>query len=181
MGMLMQVGGWICLLRMCFNSHVIVIMREVWGTLSYTAWFWKGVEKGSLWFPNIHHHFHEDISHITFPNLYSIPATNCHSISTWVCCSYLRFIMSPPLYLSLQFPSHFKAFPFHARSVTMVPNWVFFLVDTRLFKPFDLFHIPFYAWNIFFHQFAHSTVRFSLGTQISLPSASLFFSFLRQS
>lgn len=105
--------------------------------------FERWPEKGRTWFSNSLQHPHENI-----PLSYYSPKPLFYTLHwlpfspTCVCCSYLRFVMSPSLHLSLQFPFHFKSFPSHTLSVIVVPNYLLSHACTKLFKSFDHSHIP---------------------------------------
>lgn len=82
MGILTQ-EGWVCPCNIHFNNHVTDVVRYVWGTLSVLqSMILKGDQRRGVPDSQVSPIIPVKafLFRITFPNLYSVPPTNCHSV-----------------------------------------------------------------------------------------------------
>lgn len=150
--------GWVCPCNIYFNGHVIDVMRVVWGTLSYKVWFWKVIREGESLIPKClpslpWRYF---LFLTAFPNLYSVPPTNCHSVPLG--CVVLTADLSCPHHSTSAY--NFHPIPSHSFSTHFQSQWYQTVSSSRPIPPsssnlFNLFHSLFSAWNAFFHHFVH--------------------------
>lgn len=76
-------GGWVGPWNMYFNSHVIVVVRELCGAPSYKVWFWKVIKERASLIPKYAPPFPQRYFYFLWLSLYllySVPPTNSHSV-----------------------------------------------------------------------------------------------------